>query len=158
VTYICCAHWSDCVFLQLILFANTAAFFCALLGLVQHSFWEGHSPEELSKRWHSASKRSITPAILGLFQETMAYKQAFHTYSAILDSFFYAYSAIVDSFMFSYETLHSATLSLTNKLGLCLFKPMFWSRYDKTMHFVMQLYTHTTFFDTPQLRFTWLTW
>jgi len=25
-----------------------------------------------------ASKRSITPARLGLFQETMAYKQAFH--------------------------------------------------------------------------------
>ena len=43
------------------------------------------------------SKRSITPAIVGWFQETMAYKQVFHACSAILDSFFYAYSAIVDS-------------------------------------------------------------
>jgi len=32
-----------------------------------------------------------------LFQETMAYKQALHAYSAVQDSFFYAYSAIVDS-------------------------------------------------------------
>jgi len=46
-----------------------------------------------------ASKRSITPAVLGLFQETMTYKQAFYAYSALLDSFFYAYSAIVDSFV-----------------------------------------------------------
>jgi len=44
-----------------------------------------------------ASKRSITHAILGLFQET--YKPAFHIYRAILESFFYAYSAIVDSFV-----------------------------------------------------------
>jgi len=29
----------------------------------------------------------------------MDYKQAFHAYSAILDSFVYAYSAIVDSFV-----------------------------------------------------------
>jgi len=43
------------------------------------------------------SKRSITDAILGLFQE--AYKPAFHIYRAILESFFYAYSAIVDSFV-----------------------------------------------------------
>jgi len=45
------------------------------------------------------SKRSITLVILGLFQETMAYKPAFYAYSAILDSFFYAYSAILDSFV-----------------------------------------------------------
>jgi len=48
------------------------------------------------------------------------------------------YCAIVDSFVivsfFSWETLHSAILSLTNKLNLCLFKPMFWSRCDKTVH------------------------
>jgi len=44
-----------------------------------------------------ASKRSITHAILGLFQE--AYKPDFHIYRAILESFFYAYSAIVDSFV-----------------------------------------------------------
>jgi len=42
---------------------------------------------------------SITPAILGLFQDTMAYKQVFHDHSAILDSFFYAYRAIVNSFV-----------------------------------------------------------
>jgi len=45
------------------------------------------------------STRSITLAILGLFQEKIAYKPAFHAYSDILDSFFYAYSAIVDSFV-----------------------------------------------------------
>jgi len=46
-----------------------------------------------------ASKRSITPAFLVLFQEIVAYKQAFHDYSDILDGFFYAYSAIVDRFV-----------------------------------------------------------
>jgi len=44
-------------------------------------------------------KRSITPTILGLFQETMAYKQAFHAYSTILDSFFYPCKVIVYSFV-----------------------------------------------------------
>jgi len=48
-----------------------------------------------------ASKRSIILTILDLFQETIAYKPAFHAYSTILDSFFNAYSAFVDSFMFS---------------------------------------------------------
>jgi len=43
------------------------------------------------------SKRSITHAILGLFQE--AHKPAFHMYRTILESFVYAYSAIVDSFV-----------------------------------------------------------
>jgi len=38
-------------FLQLILFANTAAFFCSLLGLASHSFWEGDSGEEISTPW-----------------------------------------------------------------------------------------------------------
>jgi len=62
----------------------------------------------------------------------MAHKPAFHAYSAILDSFFCAYCAIVDSFViasFFWETLHSAVVSLTNKLSLCLFKPMFWLRW-----------------------------
>jgi len=40
------------IFLQLILFANTTAFFCSLLGLVSHCFWEGRSSEEISTRWH----------------------------------------------------------------------------------------------------------
>jgi len=39
------------IFLQLILFAHTAAFFYSLLGLVSHCFWEGDSGEEISTRW-----------------------------------------------------------------------------------------------------------
>jgi len=31
------------IFLQLILFANTVAFFSSLLGFVLHCFWEGDS-------------------------------------------------------------------------------------------------------------------
>ena len=55
--YVCSTHrgnfceWSDCDFFQLILFANTAAFFSSLLGLISHSFWEGDSDEEISTRW-----------------------------------------------------------------------------------------------------------
>jgi len=44
-----------------------------------------------------ASKRSITHAILVLFEE--AYKPAIHIYRAILESFLYTYSAVVDSFV-----------------------------------------------------------
>jgi len=40
------------IFLQLILFASTAAFFCSLLGLVSHCFWEGDSCKEIATRWH----------------------------------------------------------------------------------------------------------
>ena len=58
-------------------------------------------------------------------------------------------------FIFSRETLHSAALSLTNKPSLYLFQPMFRSRCDKAVH--LQLYQRTTFFDTPQLRLSWLT-
>jgi len=54
------------------------------------------------------SKRSITHAILGLFQE--AYKPAFHAL---------ALSWIVSWYFFSWETLYSAVLSLTNMLSLC---------------------------------------
>ena len=39
------------IFLPLILFANTAAFFYSLLGLVSHCFWEGNSGEEISTQW-----------------------------------------------------------------------------------------------------------
>jgi len=38
------------IFLQIILFANTAAFFYSLLGLVPHCFWEGDSGKEISVR------------------------------------------------------------------------------------------------------------
>jgi len=40
------------IFLQQILFANTDAFFCSLLGLVSHSFLEGDRCEEISRRCH----------------------------------------------------------------------------------------------------------
>ena len=39
------------IFLQLILFASTAAFFHSLLRLVSHSFWDGDSGEEISTPW-----------------------------------------------------------------------------------------------------------
>ena len=87
------------IFLQRILFANTAAFFYFLLGLVSHCFWEGDCGEEISTRWRCVEK-SIIHVILVLFQE--AYKLAFHLYRAILESFFYAYSAIVDNFIDSF--------------------------------------------------------
>jgi len=85
------------IFLELILYANTAAFFCSLLGLISHSFWEAVGK---LARDGIASKRSLwfTYVILA-FQETMSCKLAFHAYRAILDSFFYTYSAIVDSFV-----------------------------------------------------------
>jgi len=44
------------IFLQLILFANTAAFFYSPLGIVSHCFWEGDSGEEISTRWCCVEK------------------------------------------------------------------------------------------------------
>jgi len=44
------------IFLNLILFANTAAFFYSLLGLVSHDFWEDDSDEEISTRWRCVEK------------------------------------------------------------------------------------------------------
>jgi len=44
------------IFLQLIVFANTTAFFYSLLGLVSHCFWEGDSGEEISTRWRCVEK------------------------------------------------------------------------------------------------------
>ena len=44
------------IFLQLILFANTALFFCSLLGLVSHTFSESESDEEISTPWHCVEK------------------------------------------------------------------------------------------------------
>jgi len=101
--------------LQLILFANTSAFFYSLLGLVSHCFWEGDSGEEIS-----------------LFEK--AYKPAFHIYRAFLKRFFYAYSVFVDGFVIvffldKHSIPHSAVLSLTNILRLCQVMPLFWSRW-----------------------------
>ena len=47
---------SEVIFLQLILFANTAAFFYSLLGLVSHYFWEDEGGEEISTRWSCVEK------------------------------------------------------------------------------------------------------
>jgi len=44
------------IFLQLILFGNTAAFFCSLLRLVSHSFWKATAVRKLA-RDGVASKR-----------------------------------------------------------------------------------------------------
>jgi len=44
------------IFLQLILFANTAAFYYFLLGLVSHCFWECDSDEGISTRWRCVEK------------------------------------------------------------------------------------------------------
>jgi len=38
-------------YLQLILLANTAVFFCFLLGLFSHCLREGDSGEEIRTRW-----------------------------------------------------------------------------------------------------------
>jgi len=79
------------IFLQLILFTNTAAFFYSLLGLVSHCFWEGDSGEKISTRWRCVEKTNHSRD-----SWLVAYKPAFDIYRAILESFFYAYSAIVD--------------------------------------------------------------
>ena len=44
------------IFLQLTLFANTAAFFYCLLGLISHSSWEGDSCEKISTRRRCVEK------------------------------------------------------------------------------------------------------
>jgi len=59
----------------------------------------------------------------------MAYKSAFHAYSAILNSFVYAYSAFAESFVKVFFLLRNNTFRSTivdyNKVSLCLFKPIF---------------------------------
>jgi len=84
------------IFLQLILFATTAAFFYSLLGLVSHCFWEDDNGEEISTRWCCVEKINHS---LHSWLVSEAYKPAFHIYRAILESFFNGYSAIVDSFV-----------------------------------------------------------
>ena len=91
-------EWSDCDFLQLILFANTDAFFCSLRGLASNSFWKGYSCKEISTRWLCVEIINHSRDVW-LVLKTMAHKSTFHAYSTILDSFFYAYSAMVDSFV-----------------------------------------------------------
>jgi len=53
-------------FLQLILFANTAACFRSLLGLVSPSFWEGNSSEKISTRWRCLEKINHWPEVAGV--------------------------------------------------------------------------------------------
>jgi len=84
------------IFLQLILFANAAAFIYSLLGLVSDCFWEGDSSQEISMRWRCVEKINHSRDSWLVLR---TYKSSFHIYTAILQSFFYAYSAIVDSFV-----------------------------------------------------------
>ena len=58
------------ILLQLILFANIAAFFCSPLGLVSHSFWAGEQGGEIRTTWpcfkninhlHDSTIRLSTP-------------------------------------------------------------------------------------------------
>jgi len=44
------------IFLQLILFANTAAFFYSLLGWVSYCYWGGDNGKEISMRWRCVEK------------------------------------------------------------------------------------------------------
>jgi len=62
------------IFLQLNLFPNTAVFFCSLLVLVSHSFEKATVVTKIARN-DIASKRSITHVVLGLFQETITYKE-----------------------------------------------------------------------------------
>jgi len=50
------ASVSEVIFHPLILLANTAAFFCDLLGLDSHSFREGNSGEKINRRWGCFAK------------------------------------------------------------------------------------------------------
>jgi len=85
--------------------------------IVPHSFPEGDSSDETSTLWHCVKKINH----LRLCQETMAYNPAFHACSAIVDIF-----VIV---CFHVEKHCIPRYALTNKLSLCLFKLMFWSRW-----------------------------
>jgi len=49
------------IFLNLILFTNTAAFLYSLLGLVSQKLWEGDSGEEISTRWRCVEKINHSP-------------------------------------------------------------------------------------------------
>jgi len=89
---------SDYDFLQLIRFANTAAFFCSLLGLVSHTFLKDNSGGDVSTRWHWVEEINHSRDSW-LVSRNEAYKQVFHACIAILDSFFYAYTATMDSFV-----------------------------------------------------------
>ena len=74
VMYICCVHrsdfceWSDCDFLQLYLFANTAAFFCSLLRLVTHFFEKMASVRKLARDGVALKKNESLQAIPFLLQ------------------------------------------------------------------------------------------
>jgi len=50
-------------------------------------------------RYGVASKISITCTIIGLFEETMAYKAVIQACSATLNCFLYVYGAVVDNFV-----------------------------------------------------------
>jgi len=57
------------IFFQLILFANTAAFFFSLVGLVSHSFWQGDSGEEISTQWLCLKENQSLTRFLACFKK-----------------------------------------------------------------------------------------
>ena len=135
---ICYAHlcslceWSDCNLSSATFICKYSCvlLFCAWISLTH--FEKATAVRKLA-RVGVALKRSITYAIPGLFWETMAYKRAFHVNSAILDSLFYFYSAIVNSFVIAIFFLDKHYIlqyyRWLTSLSLCLFKPMFWSKW-----------------------------
>jgi len=103
--------------LQLLPLANTAAFFCSLLGLVSNSFLEVDSGSEISTPWHCVEEiNHLRNSWLVLRNNDLFYKPAFHAYRTTLGSFFHAYSPSWKCSLFLEK--HSAVLSWTNKLNL----------------------------------------
>jgi len=111
------------IFLQLILFPNTAALFCSLFELVSHSFWEGDTGEEISTRWHCFEK------INHLRDSWLVWR--WHTNRlfmpiAVSYSFFYAYSTNANNLVIVYLFLQKLYIPQYHRwlTSMCLFKPI----------------------------------
>ena len=131
------------IFLQLMLFPNTAAFFIleiismffySLLGLVSNCVWKGDSGEEISKWWRCVEKINHSRDSWLVLRSLQAF--SFHIYRAILESFFFCLQrhridsfVLVSFFLEKHYIPHSAVLSFTNMLRLCQIIPMLWSRW-----------------------------
>jgi len=109
------------IFPQLFLFANTAALFYFLLGLVSRCFWQ---------RWgnyHAMALRrrdQSLPRFLTCFKKRWPTNRLFMPIALCYSRKFllclWRHRVYFrGSFVFSWESLHSAALSLTNKLSLC---------------------------------------
>ena len=118
------------IFLQLFLFANTAAFFYSLLGLVSHSLSEGDSGKEISTRWMWHCVKKINHLTLFFACVKKRWPTIRHFMSIAL-SWIVPFMPIAPSWIvcFYVEKHYILQYALTNKLGLCLFKLMFWSRW-----------------------------